>query len=523
MRKQSLVSLNKSIQQIQAEIKQAKGIELRALTKHLTQVQGFYRNVLWQFVDETVQAGGDKDLVAFTSDLLTSESGAIKSDITSSRKSIRNLEEQIAAVKLDFGIGGQDKRAALEDKHTKEHKRLEKIYSDLVKNAQSIELIGGDSNQDRSIVIPLIINQADMLSGLIGLENDKLIKLERKLSAVSSESNIGKKLLNDIRAQNLLLQIDANRLKTMATLLDDLGLDSSLYQKVVIKTGTSLSTSLFNRKVATELFTEWWLQTKKWLSKQAPDLIGKIVTFLAVILIAYLFAVLLRRLLSGLFRKNFPHMSELAKRFIVSTSSKLVVVIGLLLALSNIGIQIGPILAGLGIMGFIVGFAMQDTLANFASGMMILIYRPFDVGDKIQSAGVKGKVSKMNLVSTTIFTSENHQLTLPNKKIWGDIIHNITSQPLQRLDLLFSVPFNANSDTVKEIIADVVERCSNVIKDKPWSVRINELGEAEVRFLARFWVETDDIYEAQWNISEGVKKRFDDEGISLIIVEAAKS
>ena len=204
-------------------------------------------------------------------------------------------------------------------------------------------------------------------------------------------------------------------------------------------------------------------------------------------------------------------------------SSKLLILAGLLLALSNLGVQIGPVLAGLGIMGFVVGFALQDTLSNFASGMMILIYRPYDVGDKIKSAGVKGKVSQMNLVSTTIYTSENHQLTVPNKKIWGDIIHNVTSQPLQRLDLFFKVPFSADSEAVRLAIADVVDNCPTVVDDKARSVRIHELGETDVKYLARFWVATDDLNETQWAISEGVKKRFDEEGISLTIVESAKS
>ena len=91
-------------------------------------------------------------------------------------------------------------------------------------------------------------------------------------------------------------------------------------------------------------------------------------------------------MLRRIFRRSFPEMSELAKNFIVSMSSKLLILAGILLALSNIGVQIGPILAGLGIMGFIIGFALQDTLSNFASGLMILIYRPYDIGDKIISA-----------------------------------------------------------------------------------------------------------------------------------------
>lgn len=285
----------------------------------------------------------------------------------------------------------------------------------------------------------------------------------------------------------------------------------------------SFSRGIFDRKVISHLFTEWWLQTKKWFSRQAPELLGKAATFVIIIMLALIIAVIIKTMMRRVFQKTLPDMSELAKDFIVSMSSKLLILTGLLLALSNIGVQIGPLLAGLGIMGFVIGFALQDTLSNFASGMMILIYRPYDVGDEIKTTGVNGKVSKMNLVSTTIYTSENHQLTVPNKKIWGDIIHNVTSQPMQRIDLFFRVPFSADSETVQSAIADIVENCPQVIEDKAKSIRIHELGETDVKYLARFWATTDDLNEAQWAISEGVKKRFDEEGISLTIVDSAKS
>jgi small conductance mechanosensitive channel len=90
-------------------------------------------------------------------------------------------------------------------------------------------------------------------------------------------------------------------------------------------------------------------------------------------------------------------------------------------ALSQLGIQLGPVLAGLGIAGFIVGFALQDTLSNFAAGLMILIYRPYDVGDAVEAGGVMGTVKAMNLVSTTIATWDNQKLVVPNGKIWGDV------------------------------------------------------------------------------------------------------
>lgn len=103
----------------------------------------------------------------------------------------------------------------------------------------------------------------------------------------------------------------------------------------------------------------------------------------------------------------------------VSIVSKIVVVLGVLIALSQIGINLGPLLAGLGVVGFVIGFALQDSLSNFAAGMMILIYRPFDVGDLVEAGGVSGKVSQMSLVNTTVMTLDNQTIILLNGKIWG--------------------------------------------------------------------------------------------------------
>jgi small conductance mechanosensitive channel len=133
-----------------------------------------------------------------------------------------------------------------------------------------------------------------------------------------------------------------------------------------------------------------------------PKLFFKLILIVGIL---YLFLFAKRLVRAGLEKAidaSNLNLSQLAHRMIVSTVSNLVLIFGLLIALSQLGIRLGPLLAGLGIAGFIVGFALQDTLSNFASGIMILLYRPYDVGDLIDVAGVYGQVDKMSLVSTTI-------------------------------------------------------------------------------------------------------------------------
>ena len=531
--KQKIVEINDYtglIEQINAEKKDKIGYEARALNKQLAATEESYRNLLWQFVDDIVDPENKQKLEEhqqFAVKHLLEESEVLKKEIEQSDLAVNKLEDQIiTAKKKIFTVNQAITKDRLSDINWKlylQRINQEKLYSALVSNSQKTILLDQDASQDLKLAEGLVKKQADMLSGLIGVTKDKLIKLEKKISVIRNESDTGKKLITEIAIKNLEIQDYANRLQTMVDVLGSMEVDSSLYKKTVLQSKNSLSTDIFDKRVASHLFTEWWIKVKKWFSKQAPTIFSKFITFFLIVMLAYMIAVFVKKLVRGILGRTNSDMSELAKDFIVSMTSKIIILIGILIALSNLGIQIAPILAGLGIMGFIIGFALQETLSNFASGLMILNYRPFDVGDKIKIGDLEGKVSKMSLVSTTIFTSANHHLTVPNNKIWKDIIHNITSQPQVRMDVFFTAPFNADSETVLSAISQEVESNPIVLNDREKNIRIYELGDTEVKYVARFWISSADIDEAKWVISEGVKKRFDEKGISQEIIESLKT
>jgi small conductance mechanosensitive channel len=189
--------------------------------------------------------------------------------------------------------------------------------------------------------------------------------------------------------------------------------------------------------------------------------------------------------------------------------------IGFLMALSQIGISLGPMLAGLGVAGFVVGFALQDTLGNFAAGGMILIYRPYDVDDFIEVAGASGLVKKMSLVSTTITTFDNQTLVIPNSKIWGDVIKNVTAQKLRRVDLEFGIGYGDDVAFAERVLNDILEDHEKVL-DKPEAlVKVHALADSSVNFIVRPWVRTEDYWDVYWDLTREVKLRFDREGISI--------
>jgi small conductance mechanosensitive channel len=244
--------------------------------------------------------------------------------------------------------------------------------------------------------------------------------------------------------------------------------------------------------------------------------IFKVLFFFLVVFGFWLLSRFVRKVAERAVKAPHVRFSTLLKRMIVSVASGTVMIVGLLVALSQVGIQVGPLLAGLGIAGFILGFALQDTLANFASGVMILAYRPFDVGDMIEcAAGVFGKVSHMNLVSTTILTIDNQTKIVPNGKIWGDVITNVTAQKERRVDLLFGIAYEDDIAHAEQVMWSVVKEHPKILSDPEPVVKLHELGDSSVNFIVRPWVRRDDYWDVYWDLTREVKLRFDREGISI--------
>ena len=172
-------------------------------------------------------------------------------------------------------------------------------------------------------------------------------------------------------------------------------------------------------------------------------------------------------------------------------------------------------LAGLGVAGFIVGFALQDTLANFASGIMILLYRPYDVGDLIEVGGAFGKVNDMTLVATTILTLDHQTLVIPNNKIWGDVIKNVTAQKIRRIDMVFGISYSDDIPHAEKVLEEILESHDGVLESPEPVVKLHNLGDSSVDFIVRPWVKTDDYWDVYWHVTREVKMRFDAEGISI--------
>jgi small conductance mechanosensitive channel len=174
-------------------------------------------------------------------------------------------------------------------------------------------------------------------------------------------------------------------------------------------------------------------------------------------------------------------------------------------------------LASLGVAGFILGFALQDSLSNFAAGAMILLYQPFDVGDVVKAGGVSGKVRHLSLVSTTILTFDNQKLIVPNRKIWGDVIRNVTAEETRRVDLVFAVRYQEDVDRALDALRAVAVAEERILSEPAPLIKVNDLSQGRVDLILRPWVKTTDYWGAYWDLNRAVKQRFDAVGISLAV------
>ncbi len=184
-----------------------------------------------------------------------------------------------------------------------------------------------------------------------------------------------------------------------------------------------------------------------------------------------------------------------------------------LAALAQLGIQTTSFIAVLGAAGLAVGLALQGSLANFASGVLLLVFRPFKVGDYIEGAGVAGLVEEIRIFTTTLSTLDNKAIIIPNSKLTGDNITNYTSKDNRRVDLVFGVSPGNDIDAVKRAVLGVLEADARVLKDPAPTVAVQGIAGGVMEIAVRPWVKTEDYWEVYFGTNENVKKRFDADGI----------
>ena len=239
---------------------------------------------------------------------------------------------------------------------------------------------------------------------------------------------------------------------------------------------------------------------------------------LAVIVASFLGLLVVARIVRRVARRWFgsvPNLSKLLQGFLSMAVYWVVLSIGFLIVLSAVGVDVSPVFALFGGAAFIFAFALQDTLSNLASGLMIMINRPFDEGDYVDIAGTAGTVKSVNVSSTTVTTPDNQVIVIPNKSVWGNTITNVTTSETRRVDLVFGVSYEDDLAAVQETLEQVVAAHPLVLKEPAPVIRVHELADSSVNFICRPWVKGGDYWGVYWDLMRQVKEAFDARGISI--------
>jgi len=225
--------------------------------------------------------------------------------------------------------------------------------------------------------------------------------------------------------------------------------------------------------------------------------------------------VLGRLVRSALERSEKLQPSPLLAAFMVNVVRKSTFILALIVALDQLGVDTKAIVAGIGASGLIIGFALKDTLSNFAAGFLLLLYRPFDVGDYVDVGGIEGTIADLTLVSTVLNTGDNKLITVPNSAVWGKAITNFTAPETRRIDLVVGIAYDDDPARAREVLVEIVSEHEAVLAEPEPLVRFKDLGDSAVTFDVRPWVSTADYWTVRAELLETIKARFDAEGLSF--------
>ena len=493
---------------IESDIAAASGDDKEALEKRASElaadliqdVQALAATVVAREEDGE-DASADRGRVA---DMLQGVSGYI-------RHAIERLDAEMSELGVQQDAATPEEALDFGDRVIVLDGRLNRSLEMLLEHVEVMDVFGLDYGTDREFFVSFLEERAALLAGRIELAREDLTALERRLEASPEDAA----LLSEFELMRQSLDGHVANLDATAGMMESLEIDTADYRQLLFEVTGEITTGLLSGDVLAGLLSTWTGNTVDWITTNGPGIFFKTVLFLLILLVFRILSRISRKVVRKAIQTSSLKVSQLLERTALSVTGAAVMIFGILVALSQLGVEVGPLLAGLGVVGFIIGFALQDTLGNFAAGVMILLYRPYDVGDLIEVAGGSGRVNDMTLVATTILTLDHQTLVIPNNKIWGDVIKNVTAQKERRIDMIFGISYSDDIPHAEHVLEEILVSHEKVLEDPEPIVKLHNLGESSVDFVVRPWVKTDDYWDVYWDITREVKMRFDAEGISI--------
>lgn len=239
----------------------------------------------------------------------------------------------------------------------------------------------------------------------------------------------------------------------------------------------------------------------------------KLVTAIAIYIIGKMVINIILKVIRTVLTKS--KMDEMLLNFVLSIARSILLLFVIIAALNELGVDTTSFIALLGAAGLAVGLALQSTLQNFAAGVMLILFRPFQKGDFVEAAGIAGAVFNITIFNTIIKTGDNKQIIIPNGEIYGGTITNYSANDTRRIDMVFGISYDDDMKKAKKIMEDVIAADERVLKDPETLIAVSELADSSVNFVVRPWVNTADYWAVKFALTENIKEAFDNNGISI--------
>lgn len=246
-----------------------------------------------------------------------------------------------------------------------------------------------------------------------------------------------------------------------------------------------------------------------WISLYAFNIIGALLIFIVGKWLARRIADLLAKLL----KKNNVDLTLV--NFLTNLAYYTMVVLVVVAAVGRLGVNTTSFLTIIGAAGLAVGLALKDSLSNFAAGVMLVLFRPFTIGDVVSTAGITAKVEKITIFNTLFCTPDNQLVIVPNNKIISDIITNINAKDTRRIDLVVGISYTDDMIQTKDILEGLAKADTRILTDPATTIAVAELADSSVNLVFRPWVKTDDYWAVRFDLTENIKNALDEAGISI--------
>ncbi|WP_265524702.1 small-conductance mechanosensitive channel MscS [Providencia rustigianii] len=201
--------------------------------------------------------------------------------------------------------------------------------------------------------------------------------------------------------------------------------------------------------------------------------------------------------------------------FLSAIARYTIIAFTLIAVLGKIGVQTASVIAVMGAAGLAVGLALQNSLGNFAAGVLLVVFRPLKAGEFVKIGAIDGTVQSVQIFSTTLKTADDRIVVIPNGKIIGDSIINVTREPNRRQDIIVGVAYDSDIDTVKKILGDIVAADKRIMHDLGVTIRLNEMAPSSLNYLVRFWTVNGDTWPVYWDLMENFKRALDKHNIGI--------